>query len=298
MTVTLSHHSSPNPPNQPMPVEEETTTVTCGTTKGDIVFEFHRHWSPHGYDKVVSLFEAGYYDHSHFFRVIPGFLVQFGITYNKELKAMGRQTIPDDPKPDPPIEFHPGIVSFAGSGPNSRNSQIFISYGSAPSLGRELWETPVGKVVEGLEHANEFYSYGDMPPWGKGPEQQPIHGGPAYIEENFPLTDRFTTCHVQRPIEERELAEDGGAPEDSQLGDISDVAPEETIELPKVHKPQHSSEGPLRKTALHKHVEALKEKMPTDADLSVVIAVVFLLLFLCGVALLRRGNKKASGKDS
>lgn len=113
----------------------------------------------------MELYERHYYDHSHFFRAVPEFLVQFGIGYSKdkELKAFARKPIPDDPKHDPPIEFHPGIISYAGSGPNSRRSQMFFSYGSAASLGRELWETPIGKVIEGMENAEQFYSYGDMP---------------------------------------------------------------------------------------------------------------------------------------
>jgi hypothetical protein len=56
----------------------------------------------------------------------------------------------------------------------------------------------VGRVISGMEHAAKFYSYGDMPPWGKGPVQNKIHGGRDYIDENFPLTDSFSTCEVQR----------------------------------------------------------------------------------------------------
>ena len=59
---------------------DETAIVRCGTSKGPIAFEFHREWSPLGYDRAVELFDRGYYDKSHFFRVIPNFLVQFGIS--------------------------------------------------------------------------------------------------------------------------------------------------------------------------------------------------------------------------
>jgi hypothetical protein len=66
-------------------------------------------------------------------------------------------------------------------------------------FGKELWETPVGKIASGMEVVNQFYSgYGDMPPWGNGPTQQKIHdGGEAYMLENFPLMDRFLTCTVE-----------------------------------------------------------------------------------------------------
>jgi len=133
--------------------------------------------------------------------VVPRFLVQFGISYTTdlELKRFARGSIPDDPKHDPPINFREGIVSYAGSGPNSRNSQLFISYGSAASLGRELWETPIGEVVEGIESVRSLYSgYGDMPPWGKGPVQGKIHAGPEYILESYPKLDSFQKCSVKR----------------------------------------------------------------------------------------------------
>lgn len=139
---------------------------------------------------------AGFFDHSHFFRVVKGFLVQFGITYNNDLK--NQPSIPDDPPKDPKIPFDVGVVSFAGSGPNSRTTQLFIAFGPSESLGQQKWETPVGRVVEGMEHVEAFYSYGDMPPWGQGPVQGKIHSGREYIDENFPLTDSFETCHVER----------------------------------------------------------------------------------------------------
>lgn len=132
--------------------------------------KFVRSWSPHGYDRVVTLFEKGFFDNSHFFRVVQGFLVQFGISYtpDEELKHWANKEIKDDPQLDPPVPFEAGTIAFAGSGDNSRTSQIFIAYAKSESLGTQKWETPVGKVTEGMEHVEAFYSYGDMPPWGKG----------------------------------------------------------------------------------------------------------------------------------
>jgi cyclophilin family peptidyl-prolyl cis-trans isomerase len=128
--------------------------------------------------------------------VIPNFLVQFGISYNAEIKH--QQTIPDDPQREPPISFDIGIVSFAGYGPNSRTSQLFIAYGPSKSLGRAPWETPLGRVTEGMEVAKAWYSYGDGGARGPGPDQSRIWNGPQYIENNFPLTDSFETCQVER----------------------------------------------------------------------------------------------------
>lgn len=97
--------------------EDETATVYCGTTKGDIVMELYRHWSPNGYDRAVQLFDSHFYDDSHFFRVVPNFLVQFGISYSNEqaLQDLARRTIPDDPPYSPAIRFEKGTISYAGT---------------------------------------------------------------------------------------------------------------------------------------------------------------------------------------
>ena len=121
---------------------DEEVLVRCGTSKGPIVIRFYRHWSPHGYDRAIALFEKGFYDHSHFFRVVPDFLVQFGISYtdNAELKHFANSLIPDDPQLEPPIRFEAGTVSYAGSGPNSRNSQLFFAFRH-----RDMFEQNCGK---------------------------------------------------------------------------------------------------------------------------------------------------------
>eukprot|EP00986_Skeletonema_menzelii_P006622 scaffold2527_cov185-Skeletonema_menzelii.AAC.9 len=181
---------------------DEEAIIQCGTSAGPIAMRFYRSWSPHGYDRATALFERGYFDHSHFFRVVEHFLVQFGIGYtqDKELKTFSQSTIPDDPKRPDLLPFKEGMMSFAGSGKNSRSSQMFIAYDGAGNLGQSPWETPFGHVTSGLENVKNFYKeYGDMPPWGKGPEQGPIHSrGASYIESEFPLLDKFETCSVQR----------------------------------------------------------------------------------------------------
>ena len=180
---------------------EEDVKVHCTTTAGPITFVLHSSWSPQGYARAALLFQRGYYDQSHFFRVIPHFLVQFGISYTTdvELKRIAEATIQDDPKREDLLPFREGMVSFAGSGPNSRTSQLFIAYDGAGNLGQSPWETPFGEVIEGMDNVRKLYSYGDMPPWGKGPEQGPIRNrGLKYIEENFPLLDKFETCTVSK----------------------------------------------------------------------------------------------------
>lgn len=189
--------------------------VHCTTTAGPMSFKIVEKWSPNGFDRALELFERGFYDGSHFFRVVPGFLVQFGISYseNEELVQFSEFSIHDDPQLSPPIKFEEGTISFAGSGPQSRTSHLFISYGSSSSLGTELWETPIGKVIEGMDHVKNLYSgYGDMPPWGNGPEQWKISKwGETYINDQFPKLDKFNYCvsiDVEHAVGEDLSAED------------------------------------------------------------------------------------------
>jgi cyclophilin family peptidyl-prolyl cis-trans isomerase len=96
---------------------DEIAVVTCGTTKGIMIWELYRYWSPAGYDRAVHLLEHQFYDQSHFFRTVPHFLVQFGISYTTDssLQHLAQQHIPDDPQHDPPIPFTLGTISYAGT---------------------------------------------------------------------------------------------------------------------------------------------------------------------------------------
>eukprot|EP01083_Nonionella_stella_P096769 272101_1 len=197
--------------------EHSSALVTCETTKGQIVMEFYRDWSPLGFERAVELFDRGFYDHSHFFRVVHGFLVQFGISYtsDNELQKFADSTIPDDPVNED-LAFEEGIISFAGSGKNSRTSHLFIAYGAIPSLGKMPWETPVGKILVGtrvIENLNG--EYGDGAPNGNGPPQYKIrNGGMEYMNKNFPNLDSFITCSVDSDADDAAAA--GGAEEEEE----------------------------------------------------------------------------------
>ena len=107
------------------------------------------------------------------------------------------------------------FLSFAGSGPDSRTTEIFIVMPDAPrhqleAFGTNSWETPFGSVgdAEGLEIVGDLYSYGDMPPWGSGPESQRIYAeGYEYLAKDFPELDYIDTCRVV-PAEEAAVRAD------------------------------------------------------------------------------------------
>lgn len=270
-----------------MAPDDEVSLIKCGTTTGPIVMEMHRQWSPNGYDRAVSLFEKGYYDHSHFFRVVPKFLVQFGITYSEseELKHFGNQQIMDDPQLEPKISFESGTISFAGSGPNSRTSQLFISYGHSTALGTNLWETPIGKVIEGMDHVESFYSYGDMPPWGAGPVQGKIHAGRSYIDENFPLTDKFVICSVERSGQVKKEANEYKKPYENEWevkrSDESQRELSEVRNMRKIGNPMH-------------RIVTKAQEFDQTALICAGVAIALLFILVCGFS----GNGKTTPKKS
>ena len=132
------------------------------TTVGDFVIEVHREWSPNGADRFFQLVSDGLYDECKFFRVVPGFMVQFGINGDPKVAAKWKEaTIKDDPV----VKSNKrGFVTFAKLRlPNSRTSQIFISYGDNESLDSQGF-SPFGEIVEGMTVVDKINSqYGEKP---------------------------------------------------------------------------------------------------------------------------------------
>ncbi len=129
-------------------------------------------------------------------------LILISYTQDDDLKAFAKTPINDDPQLNPKIPFVEGTISFAGSGPNSRTSHLFISDTSTnENFGTMLWETPVGSLVnnDDLKVVKKLNSdYGDSPPWGNGPEQHKINTmGRDYIKTEFPKLDEILRCVIQ-----------------------------------------------------------------------------------------------------
>ena len=149
-----------------------TSRVACTTTKGDFELEIYRSWSPLGADRFVELVNDGFYTDIGLFRCVKKFLTQFGITDKPQYKHWHNNAIEDDPN------LHLGIkkyyLSFAGGGPNTRSTQVFIAFEDLHFLGKSPWETPFGKVVKGTNVVDSWNTeYGDIAPFEKnGPDQQ------------------------------------------------------------------------------------------------------------------------------
>lgn len=171
--------------------------VQCETTKGPIVIEVHQELAPIGAKHFLELVEDSFYTDIALYRCVAHFLTQFGISQNSAKKHWHREQIKDD------VNLHRGIkkydVSFAGGGPNTRSTQIFIAFETLNFLGKEPWETPFGKVISGFDVLDQLYKgYGDISPFNKkGPDQQKLFNqGNRYIHDNFPLIDFIQDCRV------------------------------------------------------------------------------------------------------
>ena len=168
------------------------------TTKGDFTVEVHREWSPNGADRFYNLVSAGFYDEARFFRVISGFMAQFGINGDPEVSALWRaRRIEDDSVTQSNTR---GFVSFAMKGPNTRTTQVFINYGDNSRLD-EMGFSPFGRVVEGIEVVDQLHAgYGEGAPRGSGPSQEEIRTrGNSYLDENFPDLDHVVKATVAAP---------------------------------------------------------------------------------------------------
>jgi peptidyl-prolyl cis-trans isomerase A (cyclophilin A) len=173
-----------------------TAKISCETTKGPLKIDVHSDWAPLGAERFVTLVKDGFYTDIAFFRCVRGFLTQFGISGDEKMKHWHRETLLDDPNLN--LGIQKNYISFAGGGPNTRSTQIFIAFEYLDFLGKEPWETPFAVVTEGQATLDALYKeYGDIPPFGKGPDQQKIQNrGNAYVHENFPLIDYLQSCTV------------------------------------------------------------------------------------------------------
>ena len=168
------------------------------TSEGPFVIEVHRRWAPLGADRFYNLVRSGYYDGVRFFRVIDGFMAQFGIHGDPAVAAAWReQRIPDDPVRRTNLR---GMVSFATAGPGTRTTQIFVNYGDNSRLDA-MGFAPFGQVVEGMEVVERLYAeYGEGAPRGRGPDQGRIQAeGNAYLERAFPELDYVERATIVTP---------------------------------------------------------------------------------------------------
>jgi peptidyl-prolyl cis-trans isomerase A (cyclophilin A) len=166
------------------------------TTQGSFVLETHRAWAPHAADRFFNLVKLGFYDDTRFFRAIPDFMIQFGLSGDPRVAAAWKRAVFED---DPVVQSNlRGFVTFARTGkPNSSATQIFISYGNHARLDATGF-APFASVVRGMEVVDLLYKgYGEGPPDGQGPSQDRIESeGNAYLDRDFPKLDRILRTRI------------------------------------------------------------------------------------------------------
>jgi len=165
--------------------------ITFHTTKGDFVVTVHRTWAANGADRLYNLAKAHFFDGVKFFRVVPNFVVQFGISpYQAVSKAWRDATIPDDI-----VTAHNtrGTVSFASAGPNTRTTQLFVNLGDNRGLDNDGF-APVGSVTSGMKVLDKLYSgYGDAPTPHQGEMQTQ---GSAWLDKTYPKLDEIKSAEI------------------------------------------------------------------------------------------------------
>jgi peptidyl-prolyl cis-trans isomerase A (cyclophilin A) len=167
------------------------------TTKGGFVIEVHRDWAPNGADRFYNLVKNGFYDNVRFFRVITGFMVQFGIHGDPKVSAPWREAqLKDDPVKQ---SNKRGYITYAMAGPNTRTSQVFINFGDNGSLDSQGF-SPFGRVVTGMEVVDKLNAeYGEGAPRGRGPDQTRVQmEGNAYLTKDFGNLDYVRKATIEK----------------------------------------------------------------------------------------------------
>lgn len=192
----------PAPLNAPAPAGldvagPDSFTVRFTTTRGAFDLKVHRDWSPRGADRIYWLVNHRFYDGVRFFRVVPNFVVQFGMHGDTAVnRAWKDRRFPDDTVKRGNVR---GTLSFATGGANTRTTQLFINLKDNQRLD-PLGFSVVGQVVAGMGVVDSLHrGYGDGPPRGKGPSQETIaRQGEAYLAREFPQLDKIVTARVVR----------------------------------------------------------------------------------------------------
>ena len=176
-------------------VVPEVYRVKFETSKGDFIVEVPHAWAPHGADRFHELVRMRYFDESRFFRVLAGFIAQFGVHRDFDVHGRWRTLfIADDPPKEKNLR---GTLAFAKSGPQTRATEIFINLRDNPLLDEQVF-VPFGRIVEGLEVVDQLYAgYGEMRPEGKDIDPGRVEGeANEYLVPRFPKLDYVKRARV------------------------------------------------------------------------------------------------------
>jgi peptidyl-prolyl cis-trans isomerase A (cyclophilin A) len=168
-----------------------TFKVKFDSSAGPFVVEVHRAWAPNAADHFFTLVKNGFYDEARFFRVVPNFMVQFGINADPAVQAKFKGTIKDDPVKE---SNKKGYVTFAQTAaPNSRSTQIFVNFKDNAFLDSQRF-APFGQVTSGMDAVEKINSeYGEKPNQGSIQSQ-----GNTYLKAQFPKLDYVKKATIEK----------------------------------------------------------------------------------------------------
>ena len=175
----------------------DTVLADIETSRGVITLELIRAWAPHGVDRFYNLARAGYFDDSRFYRVVYGFIAQFGIARDPAIARLwNRQRLRPDSLRTPNVR---GTMSYAQRTPADRTTNLFINLGDNPSLDT-LEFAPIGRVVQGMEVADSlYYRYGELtmaePPLGD--VNRLYLESNRYMDTEYPRLDRILKITIR-----------------------------------------------------------------------------------------------------
>ncbi len=180
------------PQAKPAPVPD-VYRVAFDTSKGEFVVEVTKAWAPLGATRFYRLVQQKYYDNQRFFRVIRGFIVQWGLSGDP---AVGARWNNANLRDDKVVKSNTrGMITYAMAGPNTRTTQVFINYGNNSRLDADGF-APFGPVIKGMEIVDSFYAG-----YGEAPDQGEIQSkGNAYLKAKFPNLDYIKTARIV-PVE-------------------------------------------------------------------------------------------------
>ncbi len=169
-----------------------TYRVRLDTTKGPVIVDVDRSLAPNGAQRFYELVQAHYFDGARFYRVVPGFVVQWGAAADPAVSKRWDKTIPDDPVK---LSNTRGTVAFAAtSAPNSRTTHMFVNLGDNSRLDA-MGFAAIGRVVSGMNAMDAIYSgYGERPD-----QDQIAKRGNAYLEKAFPRLDYIKSAAIVTP---------------------------------------------------------------------------------------------------
>jgi cyclophilin family peptidyl-prolyl cis-trans isomerase len=200
--------------------------VRLETSKGDMLMDVHRDWSPHGVDRFYNLVRAGYYDDARFFRVREGRWAQFGINGDPRISNAWRErTIPDDPRQ---LANTRGTVAFAFAVPNGRTTQVFINLTNNSATHDAEQFVPFGKIIKGMEVADALNAeYGESAGGGiRGGKQQPLfEQGNSYLLKNFPRLDFIRRATIEASLRSSTFSKATREREEAEFFGIQEIPP-------------------------------------------------------------------------